>query len=62
MSLVLAKYRGPESDLVRIQARRVTIQGVACLSLVHRYRTRDVTMNLPMPQALQRVDELLGEA
>ena len=54
--LVLAKYHGPEPELVRVQARRVDVKGAACLSFVYRYRTRDVTLNLPVPQALQRVD------
>jgi hypothetical protein len=38
----------------------VQIKGDACLSFVFRYQTRDVTTNLPVAQALQRVDELLG--
>ena len=62
MSLVLAKYHGAEADLVRVQARAVGIKGEACLSFVYRYRTRDVTTNLPVPQALLLIDELLGNA
>ena len=58
--LVLSKYRGPETDLLRVQARPVAIKGVPNLSFVYRYRARDVILNLPVPQALQRIDELLG--
>jgi len=60
--LVLAKYQGPEPDLLRVQARPVAIKGVPSLSFVYRYRTRDDILNLPVPQALQRIDELLGGA
>ena len=60
MSLVLSKYQGDEPELLRVQARPVVIRGAICLSFVYRYRSRDVTANLPLPQALQRVDELLG--
>ncbi len=60
VKLVLSKYHGAEAELLRVQVRAVEIKGTACLSFVHRYRTRDVTTNLPLPQALQRVDQLLG--
>jgi hypothetical protein len=57
--LVLAKYQGADPDLVRVEARLVEIKGEARLSVVHRYRTRDVTSNLAPPQALQQVEQLL---
>ena len=60
MTLVLSKYLGDEHELLRVQARPVVIRGETCLSFVYRYRSRDVTTNLPLPQALRRVDELLG--
>jgi hypothetical protein len=62
MTLVLSKYQGDEPELLRVQARPVVIRGAICLSFVYRYRSRDVTANLPLPQALQRVDELLGDS
>jgi hypothetical protein len=60
LKLVLSKYHGEEADLQRVQARSLVIRGEACLSFVYRYRSRDLTANLPLPQALQRVDELLA--
>jgi hypothetical protein len=60
MTLVLSKYQGDEHELLRVQARPVVIRGERCFSFVYRYRSRDVTANLPLPQALHRVDELLG--
>ena len=59
-SLVLSKYEGDEPELLRVQARPVVIRGEPCLSFVYRYRSRDTTVNLAQPQALQRVDELMG--
>jgi len=59
LRLVLSKYQGAEPDLQRVQARPIVVRGEQCLSFVHRYRSRDVTENLPLPQALQRVEELL---
>ncbi len=60
LNLVLSKYRGTEPDLQRVQARPLVIRGDRCLSFVYRYRSRDVTVNLPAAQALQRVEELLA--
>jgi SAM-dependent methyltransferase len=50
--LVLAKYHGAQSELQQLQVRRLQLRGVASLSLVQRFRTRDVTTNLPEAQAL----------
>ena len=60
LKLVLSRYRGTEPDLQRVQARPLVIRGDRCVSFVYRYRSRDVTVNLPSSQALQRVDELLA--
>jgi hypothetical protein len=55
----MAKHVGPTTDLVRVQARSLALRGETRVSFVYRYRTRDVTMNLPVQQALQRVAELV---
>ena len=62
VKLVLAKYHGPEPGLMRVIARRLTLRGVACLSFVYRYKTRDVTKNVPIGQAVAAVGEVLGSA
>ncbi len=58
--LVLAKYRGPEPGLVRVIARRLTVRGEAHLSFVYRYKTRDVTKNVPVATGVQAISEELG--
>lgn len=60
--LVLAKYRGPEPELLRVIARKLTVRGEPCLSFVYRYKTRDVTKNIPVAEALAAIDEELGGA
>ena len=58
LRLVLSKYQGIEPDCCACRRGRWWF-AASCLSFVYRYRSRDVTTNLPLPQALQRVDELL---
>ena len=58
--LVLAKYHGGEEQLERLQVRRLALRGVPSLSLVYRYRARDVTKNLPEAQALALLRGVLG--
>lgn len=41
----LAKYRGPEADLQRVQLRRVDLRGEPHLQLVYRHATKDITKN-----------------
>jgi SAM-dependent methyltransferase len=60
VKLTLGKCRGPERDLEHIYIRPVVIRGARRLSFVSRYKTRDVTGNLPADRALKRVGELLG--
>ena len=62
VKLVLAKYHGPEPDLLRVIARRLTVRGAPCLSFVYRYKTRDVTKNVPVAEAIAAIGEVLGTA
>jgi SAM-dependent methyltransferase len=62
VKLTLAKPRGPDADLLQVSARRLTLRGQACLSFVHRYKTRDVTRNLSDSEGLALVGQLLGQA
>jgi hypothetical protein len=57
--LSLSKYRGSEAGLNRVTVRRIALRQGDHLSFVYRYDTRDVTSNLPIPAALDRVRELL---
>ena len=60
VKLVLAKYKGAEEKLNQLAVRQVMLRDEACLSLVYRYATRDVTKNLPVAEGLQLVNDLLG--
>jgi len=60
--LVLSKYRGAETDLVRIVVRQVMLRDQAQLCFVYSYKTRDITKNLPLPDGIKLITELLGDA
>lgn len=59
--LVLGKYRGAEAGLERVMARAVMVKGRPGLSLVYRYRTRDITKNFSPGDAVTVVEQLLAE-
>ncbi len=60
VKLVLAKYHGPEPGLQRVIARRLTVRGEPCLSFTYRYKTRDVTKNVPLAEAIPAIADVLG--
>jgi SAM-dependent methyltransferase len=60
--LVLAKYHGPETGLLRVIARRLTVRGKPHLSFVYRYKTRDVTKNVPVGTGVEAIGEEIGRA
>ena len=62
VKLVLAKYKGPELQLNQLVVRQVLLRDEACLSLVYRHTTKDITKNLPLAEGLRVVDTLLGSA
>ncbi|MCK2086578.1 methyltransferase, partial [Aeromonas sp. 3925] len=60
LKLVLAGPRGPEPDLLRVQARPLRLKGRDCLSLTYHHRTRDLTRNLPLDEAVAALAEHIG--
>lgn len=58
--LVLSKYCGEETDLVRLVVRPVVLRDVESLSFVYSYKTRDITKNHPRAEGLALIDSLLG--
>jgi len=58
--LVLAGYRGPETDLNRLSVRAIELRGQPHLSLVFNHERRDVTKNLPLAEGLQALRGWLG--
>ena len=59
IKLVLAKYVGEEADLQRVIIKPVTVKAQPCLSFVYRYKTRDITKNLPLSEAVASIAALL---
>ena len=64
VKLVLAKPRGvdtsADADLSRLSVRQIALKGQPCLSFVYSHTTRDVTKNLPLADALGRLNGLVG--
>lgn len=58
--LLLSKPMGAEPELERVTLREVQLRGERQLSWLWRYRTRDITKNHPLDEALAQVDALLG--
>ncbi len=61
VELALSKYRGPEIELARVLARRLTIRGEDRLSFVYHYKTRDVTKHDTIETGLTMIEQLLGD-
>ncbi|MDG6404116.1 methyltransferase, partial [Pseudomonas quasicaspiana] len=53
IKLVLAKYVGDEAELQRVIIKALTVKDQPCLSFVYRYKTRDITKNFPLVEAVQ---------
>jgi hypothetical protein len=62
IKLVLARYVGAEADLQRVIIKALTVKDQPCLSFVYRYKTRDITKNFPLAEAVQVIAELLPES
>jgi hypothetical protein len=54
IKLVLAKYVGKKRSLQRVIIKPVTVKAQPCLSFVYRYKTRDITKNLPLSRRRRR--------
>ncbi len=59
IKLVLAKYVGTEADLQRLIIKQLTVKDQSCLSFVYRYKTRDITKNLPLAEGVATIAALL---
>ncbi|MBQ0934332.1 class I SAM-dependent methyltransferase [Ideonella paludis] len=64
--LLLSKPRsgGPAvaEQLQRVDVKRVQIKGQACLSLLYQHKTRDITKNPPLAEALVQLQTLVGDS
>ncbi|KPC27950.1 Uncharacterized protein ABJ99_0019 [Pseudomonas syringae pv. cilantro] len=62
IKLVLAKYVGSETDLQRIIIKPLTVKEQPCLSFVYRYKTRDITKNFSLAEAVAVIASLIPES
>ncbi|WP_122524261.1 class I SAM-dependent methyltransferase [Pseudomonas viridiflava] len=62
IKLVLAKYVGSEADLQRVIIKPLTVREQPCLSFVYRYKTRDITKNFPLAEAVDVIAGLIPES
>ncbi len=60
--VVLAKYHGPQADLVRLTARPLLLRDELHLSFVFSHSTRDITRNHGVSEGIARLRELIGPA
>src|SRR6188768_968652 len=60
--LILAKYHGPENDLVRLAVRPLLLRGEPHLSFVYSHATRDLTHNHPQAEGVAKLRTLVGPA
>ncbi len=58
--LVLAKPKPANAEVQRVSVRRIDLRGRACLQLVHQQRSRELTENLPVAEALVMLDAWIG--
>ena len=58
--VLLSKPTAKGDDLERVTARPLVLRGERCLSFVFRHRTKDITRNEPLAEALRSIDALVG--
>lgn len=59
--LTLSQYQGDIVDLQKISMRLVEVQQQTSLSCLYHYKTKDVTQNYALDQAMQHVRQLLAQ-
>lgn len=55
--LILSQYKGEFADLEKMTFRVIQLQNEAVLSCLYHYKTKDVTKNYPLNQALSTIQE-----
>lgn len=61
ISMNLGHYQGDEIDLKKLLIKKVIIRKKDKLSLVYRYRTKDITKNYSIAEATELINTLLGK-
>ncbi|MDD4872432.1 MAG: SAM-dependent methyltransferase [Kiritimatiellae bacterium] len=62
VKLVMTKYRGSETALIKISIRLVVIKANKYLNFVRHYTEKDVTENLPVSTGVETIAGFLGDA
>lgn len=55
--LILSQYKGESTDLEKMTFRVIQLQNETVLSCLYHYKTKDVTKNYPLNQALSTIQE-----
>jgi SAM-dependent methyltransferase len=55
--VVLSKCRGSEAGLERLSLHPIRLRGETVIQCLWRHSTRDITRNIPVPEALRLLDE-----
>ncbi|MDF1692574.1 MAG: SAM-dependent methyltransferase [Zhongshania sp.] len=58
--LILSKYQGDEPELTRISVRPINLKSTALLSFLYEYRSRHVTKNMSIEDAVRLLHRWLG--
>ena len=61
VKLSLGNYKGSEFELQKILARQITTSKGDQLSITYRYKTRDITKNLPISEATEPIKRFFDE-
>src|SRR4051812_20406064 len=61
VKLTLGKSRSSDATLKNLFVRPVQLKAGSHLSFLWRYTVRDVTKNYPVPDALAKIDPLIGQ-
>lgn len=61
IKMVFSRHVGPEAELQRVSVKPLMVKEQPCLSLVYRYKTRDITRNLSLAEGLAQVAEWLPQ-
>ena len=61
IKMVFSRHVGPEVDLQRVSVKPLVVKEQPCLSFVYRYKTRDITRNLSLPEGLEQVAQWLPQ-
>ena len=60
LRVIISKPNDKSSDLLRVTIRSITIKNTLKLSFLYHYKTRDITKNYTLKEALDEIENLAG--